>query len=159
MKTAIYPGSFDPVTYGHIDLIERSSNMVDRLVVGVLQNSAKTPLFSLTERVNMLKEATQHISNVEVVAFEGMLIDFADSVGATIIVRGIRAVSDFEYELSWAQINHTVRPHLDTILLVCNAEHSFISSSSVRELTKFGGDISFFVPPFVAEKLEEKKRV
>lgn len=156
MKVAIYPGSFDPVTYGHIDMIRRAAKMVDKLTIGVLTNSSKTALFSVEERVNMLKEVTKDIENVEVTSFSGMLIDFADSCNATIIVRGLRAVSDFEYELAWAQANRSIRPHLDTMFLVTSAEYSFVSSSAVRELNKYQGDVTLFVPPYVQEKLKEK---
>ncbi len=159
MKTAIYPGSFDPVTYGHIDIIKRSSAMVDRLIIGVLCNSSKSPLFSVEERVNMLKEVTKDIPNVEVTSFAGLLVDFADAYDAKIIVRGLRAVSDFEYELHWAQTNRAVRPHLDTLFLVTNVEYSCISSSAVRELTKYHGDVSMFVPPYVGLKLDEKLKL
>lgn len=156
MRTAIYPGSFDPVTYGHIDIIKRAADMVDRLVIGVLCNSSKSPLFSVEERVNMLKEVTKDIPNVEVTSFAGLLVDFADAYDAKIIVRGLRAVTDFEYELQWAQINRAVRPHLDTLFLVTNVEHSHLSSSAVRELTKYHSDVSLFVPPYVEQKLNEK---
>ena len=156
MRTAIYPGSFDPVTRGHLDIIKRAAQMVDKLVIGVLNNSSKSALFSVEERVNMLKEVTKEIPNVEVTSFSGMLIDFADACGARIIVRGLRTVSDFEYELHWAQANHEIRPHLDTIFLVASAEHSFMSSSAVRELSAYHGEVGLFVPPYVEQKLHEK---
>ncbi len=156
MKTAIYPGSFDPVTYGHIDIIERASQIVDKLVIGVLFNSSKTALFSVEERVKMLKEVTKHLPNVEVTDFSGMLVDFAEANDARIIVRGLRAVSDFEYEKQWAQANRSLKPQLDTIFLVTNAQYSYISSSAVRELTRFKCDTSLFVPPFVEQMLLDK---
>ena len=156
MVTAVYPGSFDPATYGHLDVIRRASVSFDRVVVGVLQNSAKSPLFSVEERVNMLKEVTKDIPNVEVTSFAGLLIDFADACNAKIIVRGLRAVTDFEYELQWAQANRAVRPHLDTLFLVTNVEYSYLSSSAVRELARYHGDVSLFVPPYVEQKLDEK---
>ena len=118
MRTAIYPGSFDPVTYGHIDIIQRASAMVDKLIIGVLRNSTKTPLFSVEERVNMLREVTKGIDNVEICSFDGLLIDFARMIGARIIVRGLRAVTDFEYELQLAQTNKAVYPEIDTLFLV-----------------------------------------
>ena len=156
MTKAIYPGSFDPVTLGHVDIIRRSTEIVDELIVAVLTNSAKNPLFSVEERVNMLKEVTKDIPNVEVTSFAGLLVDFADAHDAKIIVRGLRAVTDFEYELQWAQTNRAVRPHLDTLFLVTNVEYSYLSSSAVRELTKYHGDVSLFVPPYVEQKLNEK---
>ena len=156
MRTAIYPGSFDPVTRGHLDIINRAAQMVDKLVIGVLNNSSKTALFSVEERVNMLKEVTKDIPNVEVTSFSGMLIDFADACGARIIVRGLRTVSDFEYELHWAQANHAIRPHLDTIFLVASAGHSFMSSSAVRELSAYHGEVGLFVPPYVEQQLIAK---
>ena len=156
MRTAIYPGSFDPVTYGHIDIIKRSAKMVDKLIIGVLSNSSKTPLFSVEERVKMLKEVTKDIPNVEVTSFAGLLIDFADACNAKIIVRGLRAVTDFEYELQWAQANRAVRPHLDTLFLVTHVEYSYLSSSAVRELARYHGDVSLFVPPYISQMLDEK---
>lgn len=156
MRTAIYPGSFDPVTNGHIDIIRRASLLVDKLVIGVLNNSAKSPLFSVEERVNMLKKVTYNIPGVEVTYFSGMLVDFAESVNARIIVRGLRAESDFEYELQWAQTNRMLRPYLDTIFLVTNQNYSFLSSSTVRELAKYHSDVSQFVPPIVVQELERK---
>lgn len=157
MRKAIYPGSFDPVTNGHIDVISRAAEMVDELIIGVLNNSSKSPLFSVDERVKMIKEATKDIPNVRVTGFTGMLIDFADSYDARIIVRGLREVSDFEYEHHWAQTNRMLRPHLDTIFLVTSPEYSNISSSAVRELAKYNCDVSMFVPPCVNERLSEKK--
>ena len=158
MRTAIFPGSFDPVTLGHIDMIERASKMVDRLVVGVLCNNWKSPLFSAEERVNMIKEAVKHLDNVEVTSFDGMLVDFADACGARIIVRGLRTPADFEYESHWAQTNRIIRPHLDTLFLVTSVEYTNISSSAVREIAKYGEDVSAFVPPCVIEKLREKNQ-
>ncbi|MCR4672917.1 MAG: pantetheine-phosphate adenylyltransferase [Lachnospiraceae bacterium] len=156
MKTAIYPGSFDPVTFGHIDLISRASTMCDKLIVAVLNNSSKTPLFSVDERVNMLKEVTKDLPNVEVTSFSGLLIDFADSVGASVIFRGLRSVSDFEYEVYWAQTNHVLRPHLDTVFLATSVDLSFVSSSAVRELSSHKGDVSAFVPAVIEKQIREK---
>lgn len=156
MVIAVYPGSFDPATYGHLDVIRRASVSFDKVIVGVLHNSAKSPLFSVEERVNMLKEVTKDIPNVEVTSFAGLLIDFADACNAKIIVRGLRAVTDFEYELQWAQANRAVRPHLDTLFLVTNVEYSYLSSSAVRELARYHGDVNLFVPPYVEQKLDEK---
>ena len=156
MRTAIYPGSFDPVTLGHIDIIRRASRIADRLVIGVLNNSSKSPLFSVEERVNMLKKVTEDIPGVEVTYFTGMLVDFAMSCDARIIVRGLRAISDFEYERQWAQANRNMRPQLDTVFLVTDQKYSFISSSMVRELARYHADISQFVPPFVEQEILRK---
>lgn len=156
MRTAIYPGSFDPVTFGHIDIIKRASAMVDKLIIGVLRNSAKTPLFSVEERVNMLREVTKGIDNIEIRSFEGLLIDFAREMDAHIIVRGLRAVTDFEYELQLAQTNKTVYPEIDTLFLVTSVEYSYLSSSVVREVASYSGDISKFVPSCVTKKLKDK---
>lgn len=156
MRVAVYPGSFDPVTNGHIDIIRRAAKMVDKLIVGILINSSKTPLFSAQERVNMLEEVCRDIPNVEVRYFEGLLVDFVVECGATIVVRGLRAVTDFEYELQWAQSNRIVCPQVDTMFLVTNVAYSYLSSSVVREYASHKGDISEFVPEFVANLLVEK---
>ena len=156
MKTAVYPGSFDPATYGHLDVIQRAALSFDRVIVGVLHNSSKSPLFSVEERVNILEKATKDIPNVEIKAFEGLSVNFARENHAQVIIRGLRAVTDFEYELQWAQANRAVRPHLDTLFLVTNVEYSYLSSSAVRELARYHGDVSLFVPPYVEQKLDEK---
>ena len=156
MKIAVYPGSFDPATYGHLDVIKRAAVSFDKVIVGVLHNSAKSPLFSARERVNILEKAVQDIPNVEVKAFEGLSVNFARENHAQVIIRGLRAVTDFEYELQWAQANRAVRPHLDTLFLVTNVEYSYLSSSAVRELARYHGDVSLFVPPYVEQKLDEK---
>lgn len=156
MRIAVYPGSFDPVTNGHIDIIKRASAMVDRLIIGVLNNSTKSPLFSVQERVNMLKEVSQELPNVEVQYFEGLLVDFVRANQAMIVVRGLRAVTDFEYELQWAQSNRIVYPQMDTMFLVTNVQYSYLSSSVVREYASHMGDIRAFVPESVAQKLVEK---
>lgn len=146
MKKAIYPGSFDPVTNGHMDMIQRASKIVDELVVGVLNNSAKNSLFSVEERVSMLKEMTQDMKNVTVESFNGLMVDYMDEIGATIVVRGLRAVTDFEYELQIAQTNHKVNPKIDTIFLTTSLEYAYLSSTIVKEFASYGGDISNFVP-------------
>ncbi len=145
MKKAVYPGSFDPVTFGHEDMIKRSAAIVDELIVGVLNNSEKNSLFSVGERVSMLKELTKDIPNVTVDSFDGLLVDYMKESGATIIVRGLRAVTDFEYELQIAQTNHVEYPAVETIFLVTNLKYSYLSSSVVREFAAYGGDISKFV--------------
>lgn len=155
MKTAIYPGSFDPITLGHYDIIERSSKIFDRLIVGVLNNSAKSPLFSVEKRVNMLKKETAMLPNVEVQSFDGLLIDFVRQNGADVIVRGLRAITDFEYELQLAQMNRVIAPEIDTIFLTTNLKYAYLSSSTVKEVAKFGGDISAFLHPEVAEEVRK----
>ncbi len=156
MRTAVYPGSFDPVTLGHLDIIERSARIVDELVVGVLNNSSKNPLFSVEERVNMLKEVTSRLSNVRVEAFGGLLVDFASRHHAGVVVRGLRAITDFEYELQISQTNRIMCPGLDTIFLTTDLEYAYLSSSIVREVAQYGGDISAFVPAAIAERVLEK---
>ena len=156
MKTAIYPGSFDPVTLGHYDIIERSSKIFDKLIVGVLNNSAKSPLFSVEERVNMLKDVTSHFPNVEVQSFAGLLIDFVRSNDANVIVRGLRAITDFEYELQLAQMNRGIAPEIDTLFLTTNLKYAYLSSSMAKEVAMYGGDISSFLSPEIAEKVREK---
>lgn len=156
MRAAIYPGSFDPVTFGHLDVIERSSKLVDKLIVGVLNNNTKSPLFSVDERVNMLKEATKEYNNVEIISFSGLLVDFAQSHDIHIIVRGLRAITDFEFELQMAQTNRIVNPDIDTIFLTTNLKYAYLSSSNVKEVAMFNGDISKFVPEFVIDKVYEK---
>ena len=159
MKTAIYPGSFDPVTLGHIDIIRRAAKMTDRLIIGVLKNSSKTPLFSIEERVNMLKEACKDLSNVEVRHFDGLLVDFAKACNASVIIRGLRAVTDFEYELQWAQSNQAINPKIDTVFLVTNVQYSYLSSTIVKEFASYGGDISKFVPEQFVERIYEKYNI
>ena len=156
MKTAIYPGSFDPVTLGHYDIIERSSKIFDKLIVGVLNNSVKSPLFSVEERVNMLKDVTSHFPNVEVQSFAGLLIDFVRSNDANVIVRGLRAITDFEYELQLAQMNRVIAPEIDTLFLTTNLKYAYLSSSMAKEVAMYGGDISSFLSPEIAEKVREK---
>ena len=156
MTVAVYPGSFDPVTLGHYDIIERTSKIMDRVIIGVLQNKSKTPLFSAQERVNMLKEVTKGLNNVEVRSFDGLLIDFARDCGATVVVRGLRAVTDFEYELQLAQTNRVIAPEIDTLFLNTNLKYSYLSSSVVKEIAEFGGDISMFLHPQIADKVKAK---
>ena len=160
MKTAIYPGSFDPVTNGHVDIILRSSKIVDKLIVGVLNNSAKKSLFSVEERVSMLKELTKDLPNVEVTSFDGLLVDYMREIDASIIVRGLRAVTDFEYELQIAQTNRKLsNGELDTMFLTTSLEYAYLSSSSVKEIASFGGDISQCVPEFVAKQIYRKYQI
>lgn len=156
MKIGIYPGSFDPVTFGHLDIIERGAKIVDKLIVGVLINNAKTPLFSSEERVRMINNLTKHLDNVEAKAFDGLTVDFAHAEGATVIVRGLRAVTDFEYELQLAQTNKVIAPDIDTIFLTTNLKYSYLSSSTVKEIASFGGDIHEFVSPEVQDRMKGK---
>lgn len=159
MKRAIYPGSFDPVTFGHIDIIERSSRIVDELVVGVLNNSAKNSLFSLQERVNMIEEMTKDMTNVKVGSFDGLLVDYMNKIDATIIVRGLRAVTDFEYELQIAQTNHVQDENIETIFLTTNLKYSYLSSTIVKEFASYGGDISRFVPSCFIDDIYKKYNI
>ena len=158
MVTAVYPGSFDPATYGHLDVIRRASVSFDRVVVGVLQNSAKSPLFSVEERVKMLKEVTKDIPNVEVKSFAGLTVDFAKECGANAVVRGLRAITDFEYELQIAQLNRVMDTSIDTVFLTTSLEYAYLSSSTVKEVAAYGGDISNFVTPYVADEVHKRLR-
>ena len=156
MKRAIYPGSFDPVTFGHLDMIERSAKIVDELVVGVLNNSAKNSLFSVEERVSMIEEMVADFPNVKVASFDGLLVDFMKEIDATIIIRGLRAVTDFEYEIQIAQSNHVQNPDVETIFLTTNLQYSYLSSTIVKEFASYGGDISKFVPEQFNQRIYSK---
>ena len=156
---AIYPGSFDPITYGHLDLIDRASKLADRLIVAVLQNSEKQPLFSVGERMEMLREAVAPYPNAEIDSFHGLLVDYARRRSAHLVVRGIRAISDYEYELQMALMNRRLWPELETVFLMANEAHSFVSSRLVKDLFRLGGDISGFVPPSVERRLKERIEV
>jgi len=155
---AIYPGSFDPLTNGHLDLISRSAKLAGRLVVAVLKNSQKQPLFAVEERVEMIRDVTRETMNVEVDAFDGLLVDYAARRGANVIVRGIRAISDYEAELRMALMNRRLRPETETIFLMAGEEFSYVSSRMIKEIFTLGGDVSSFVPPSVAERLHRKLR-
>ena len=159
MKKAIYPGSFDPLTLGHLDIIERSARIVDELVVGVLNNSAKNSLFSLDERVSMIKEMTDSMPNVTVTSFNGLLVDYMREIDATIIVRGLRAVTDFEYELQIAQTNHVENPEVETIFLTTSLQYSYFSSTIVKEFASYGGDLSKFVPARFIDRIYDKYQI
>lgn len=156
MTSAIYPGSFDPVTYGHLDIIKRASKMVDELTVSVLNNNTKTPLFSVEERVKILKEVTKEMPNVKIDSFTGLLIDYATKVNAKVIIRGLRAITDFEFELQMAQTNRKLNPEIDTMFLTTSLEYAYLSSTTVKEVAYFGGSIVKFVPPYVAKKIYSK---
>ncbi len=153
--TALCPGTFDPVTNGHLDIIERAARRFDALVVGVLDNPGKRPLFSVEERVALLKEVTQPIPKVEVDAFSGLLVDYARRRGADVVVKGLRAVTDFEYEIQMAQMNHSLSG-LETLFITTAPQWSFLSSSLVKEVASFGGDVSGLVPEVVAQRLRER---
>ena len=159
MKKAIYPGSFDPVTLGHLDIIKRSAALVDHLIVGVLNNSTKTPLFSVDERVNMLREVTRELGNVEVKSFSGLLVDFAREQNVQVIIRGLRAVTDFEYELAMSQTNRVANPDVDTIFLNTSLKYAYLSSSIVKEMAMYGGDISKFVPAQIIDRVYERYNI
>jgi len=155
-SVAIYPGSFDPITNGHLDLISRASRMVDLLVVAVLRNQTKQPLFSVGERLKMISEATRTFSHVEVASFEGLLVDFAASRSASMILRGIRAVSDYELEWQMALMNRRLRPEIETVFLTAGEEFSFISSKLVKEVASLGGSVTGIVPDTVEARLKKK---
>jgi pantetheine-phosphate adenylyltransferase len=154
--TAIYPGSFDPITNGHLDLIQRGSRLFDRLIVSVLRNESKEPLFSAEERMKMLREVVNGYSNVAVDSFDGLLVDHAGTHSATVLLRGIRAISDYEYELQMALMNRRLNPGLETVFLLANEAYSFISSRLVKEVFSLGGNISGLVPPSVAAQLKRR---
>ncbi|MBQ2981764.1 MAG: pantetheine-phosphate adenylyltransferase [Lachnospiraceae bacterium] len=156
MSISIYPGSFDPVTLGHIDIIKRAAKMTDVLIVGVLKNSAKRGLFTIEEREDLLRQVTKDIPNIEIKSFDGLLVDFAKENNANTIVRGLRAITDFDYELQMAQTNRALYEGADTIFIPTSIEYSFLSSTTVREIASLGGDVSKFVAPYVEEKLKEK---
>ncbi len=158
MSLAIYPGSFDPVTLGHFDIIKRSSVMFDEVIIGVLNNTAKTPLFSLEERVNMLKDTVSDLPNVTVESFEGLLVDFVKQKHTNIIIRGLRALTDFDLEMQMAQSNRMVAPDVDTVFLSTSLEYSYLSSSIVKEYARYGVDLTEFVPECVVSKLIDKMK-
>ena len=156
MLRAVYPGSFYPVTFGNLDIITRSAKLVDELIVGVLVNNAKSPLFSVEERVKILEKTVENLPNVKVIPFEGLLVEFVRKMKAQMVVRGLRAITDFEYELQMAQTNHKLEPEVETIFLTTSLDYSYLSSSTVKEVAAFGGDISQFVPHIVIERMQEK---
>ena len=156
MIRAIYPGSFDPVTLGHLDIIQRAARNCDELIVGVLNNKSKSPLFTVEERVAMLKDVVRNIPNVRIMAFSGLLVDFAREQGAHCIIRGLRAITDFEYELQMAQTNSILNKEIDTMFLTASNDYSYLSSTTVKEIASFGGDIKQFVPREVCDKVYEK---
>ena len=156
MRRAVYPGSFDPVTNGHIDIIKRAANQFDEIIVAVLRNSSKTPLFSAEERVNILNEVLKDMPSVSVRAFEGLTVNFVKECGACAMIRGLRATTDFEYEMQIAHTNHELDDTIDTVFFITNLEYAYLSSSTVKEIAMYGGDICKFVPEFVKNALLAK---
>ena len=157
MKTAVYPGSFDPITLGHLDIVKRASIMFDKVVVTVMHNSAKSSLFSVDERVKMIKEAVSEFDNVKVDSYDGLLIDYCKEKGIHIVVRGLRAITDFEYELQIAQTNRELsHNNVDSVFLTTNLRYSYLSSSTVNEIASYGGEVSGMVPENVFKELELK---
>ena len=156
MRAAIYPGSFDPVTFGHLDVIKRAAEIFDELTVSVLNNKIKTPLFSVEERVKMLEEATKDLPNVTIDSFSGLLIDYAARKDIHVAIRGLRAITDFEYELQMAQTNRVLNPQIDTLFLTTSIDYSYLSSSIVKEVASLGGDISRFVPETIINKVYDR---
>jgi len=162
MSTAIYPGSFDPITKGHIDVLKKAVKLFDKVIIAVSINPAKTGLFSIQERVEMIKKSIENMDNVEKVEvdyFEGLTVQYAKEKNANAIIRGLRAVSDFEYEMQLAQMNNSLYSDIETIFLVPKSKYNFISSSIVKEVSKLGGDIDKFVTPIVSKSLKEKNKI
>jgi pantetheine-phosphate adenylyltransferase len=156
MTTAVYPGSFDPLTFGHLDILDRAAGIFDRVVIAVIENPSKKPLFTTDERVAMIRASIGEMARVEVNTFNGLTIDFARQAGARVIVRGLRAVSDFESEFQMALMNRRLEPDVTTVFIPTSLRHLFLSSSLIKELTAFGGDIAEFVPPSVIEPLKQR---
>ena len=156
MKTAVYPGSFDPVTNGHLDIIERSAKIFDRVIVSVLQNSAKVPAFTNEEKLDMLRRVTAHISNVEIGFFDGLLVNYVQQMGAQVIIKGLRAVSDFEYELQMALMNQKQPPGIETLFMMPSSDNSFLSSSIVKEVARRGGNLNGMVPEMIIPDITKK---
>lgn len=156
MRIGIYPGSFDPLTYGHLDIIERALKVCDKLVVGILVNSSKNSLFTVEERIEVIKECCRDFNTIDVISFGGLLVDFCKENEVNFIIRGLRAVSDFEYEITMASINRRLAPDVETIFLMGRDENLFVSSSLVKEVASFRGDISTLVPPLVASRIQQK---
>jgi pantetheine-phosphate adenylyltransferase len=152
---AIYPGSFDPITLGHLDIIARGCTLFDRVVVAVLRNPSKTPLFTVEQRLSQIEQATQHLSQVQVDSFDGLTVDYAQKIGAKCVLRGLRVLSDFEKELQMAHTNKTLAIELETVFLATAVEHAFLSSSVVKEIARFGGSVTHLVPPLIPQDLAQ----
>ena len=155
-RIAIYPGTFDPFTNGHLDITERASRIFDKIVVTIAKNTKKIPLFSLQERTEFIKDATRHLPNVQIKSFEGLLVDFAQKEEAVAIIRGLRAISDFEFEFQMALMNRRLNNDISTVFLMPNEKYTYVNSTIVREVAQFGGNVAKLVTPLVAEKLKEK---
>lgn len=158
MKIAVYPGSFDPMTNGHLDILKRAASLFDHVIVGVLVNNSKKCLFSPEERVDMINEATHDLENVRVMHFNGLLVDFCDKVGATAVIRGLRAVSDYEYEVQMFAANYKLNPKVETIFLMSQPKYSFLSSSVVKEIAFYGGHIEDMVTPAIADAIKKRMK-
>ena len=155
-RIALYPGSFDPLTNGHMDILSRARRLADKVIVAILENDAKTPLFSVAERIEMIRETVHDDPTTPVRSFSGLLVDFARDTGATLIVRGLRAISDYEYELQMALMNRRLTPSIETVFLMAKEEYSYVSSRLVKEVARLGGDVSGLVPELVRKQLGEK---
>ncbi|MBR5505447.1 MAG: pantetheine-phosphate adenylyltransferase [Clostridia bacterium] len=156
MRIAVYPGSFDPMTNGHLDIIKRAAKTFDKVYVAILTNSAKKPCFSLKQRIDWLTRATAELGNVEVDSFSGLLVNYANQIGASIIIKGLRAVSDFEYEFQMALTNRALSPNIETMFLMTNGKYSYLSSSIVKEIAKLGGSLNGLVPDFMIEEVKNE---
>ena len=156
MRIAIYPGTFDPITNGHLDIIKRATLLFDKVIVAEATNMEKTPLFPVSERMEMIKEVTQNLSGVSVDSFQGLLVDYAEKKGACAVIRGLRAISDFDYEFQMALVNRKLNDKIVTVFLMPNERYTYINSSIVKEVARFGGDVSCFVPSNILEKLKKR---